>query len=66
MRGSATPVPEEMDANRKICPLHGVYAALGFSAKRRHIRCVASKEGVGMMNMHERDKERVRYDIRRA
>ncbi len=40
MRGSATPAPEEMDANRKICPLHGVYAALGFFAKRRHIRCV--------------------------
>ncbi len=40
MRGSATPVPEEMDANRKSCPLHGGYAALGFSAKRRHIRCV--------------------------
>ncbi len=39
MHGSATPVPEETDANGKNCLLHGVYGALGFSAKRRHIRC---------------------------
>ncbi len=50
---SATPVPEEMDVNQKICPLHGMYATLGFSAKRHHICCVASKDVVGMLNMHE-------------
>ncbi len=38
MHGSATLVPEEIDVNGKISSLHEVYAALGFSAKRRHIR----------------------------
>ncbi len=67
MHGSAMPAPEKIDTNRKICPLHGVYAVLGFSEKRRHIHCVASNDGDGrMLKMHQREKEPVRYDIRGA
>ncbi|PBK58616.1 hypothetical protein ARMSODRAFT_983701 [Armillaria solidipes] len=47
MHGSAMPVPEEIDVNQKICPLHGVYAALGFSQ---------GWDG-WILKMHQREKE---------
>ncbi len=52
-----------MDANRKICPLHRVYGALGFSAKRRHIRCalLARMEWPDAKDEREKEKAKISH-----